>query len=357
MKILDRYILKKFLSTFVFVVLMLVLIISIIDFTEKNDKFIKNEIPAAQIAYYYATFVPFVASLITPITVFITTVLVTANMAVKTEIVAILSNGVSFRRMMVPYFVGAVIIAAGSFYLNGWLIPDANKFRISFDIAYLKKPFYFNEKDIHFKVGDDAYLYLQRYNNQTDVAYRVTLEKFDNNQLVEKLNANKMTWDTTRRSWKMQSWQLRKIDKFGETLEKGVALDTMINITPGDFDMKYRLYETLTIDELDAYIELLKSRGADDVEIYEIEKYIRYMMPFTAIILTLMGLSVSAEKSRGGPGFKIALGFLIAFAFIIFFILAKALAEAGSMHPIFAIWLPNIVGTITGLVLYQFVPR
>lgn len=336
---------------------MLVLIISIIDFTEKNDKFIKNEISAAEVAYYYATFIPFVASLITPITVFITTVLVTANMAVKAEIIAILSNGISFRRMMLPYFIGAVMIAISSFYLNGWLIPDANKFRISFEIAYLKKPFYFNEKDIHFKVAEDTYLYLQRYNNQTDVAYRVTLEKLEENRLKEKLTATKMSWDTTTHHWKLQTWQLRKINEFGETIEKGITLDTMINITPGDFDMKYRLYETLTMDELQEYIDLLKSRGADDVQIYEIEKFIRYMMPFTALILTLMGVTVSAEKARGGPGFKIALGFLIAFVFIIFFILAKALAEAGSMHPILAIWLPNIVGTIVGLVLYQFVPR
>lgn len=336
---------------------MLVLIISIIDFTEKNDKFIKNDIPAVQIAYYYATFAPFVASLITPITVFITTVLVTANMAVRTEIIAILSNGVSFRRMMVPYFMGAAIIAVASFYLNGYLIPDANKFRISFEIAYLKKPFYFNEKDIHFKVGEGTYLYLQRYNNQTDVAYRVTLEKLEGNKLKEKLTANKMSWDTTTHRWKMQTWQLRTVNKLGETIEKGSSLDTLINITPEDFDMKYRLYETLTMKELQEYIDLLNSRGADDVQIYEIEKYIRYMMPFTAIILTLMGLTVSAEKSRGGPGFKIALGFLIAFAFIILFILVKAVAEAGSMHPILAIWLPNLVGLIAGIILYQFVPR
>jgi lipopolysaccharide export system permease protein len=358
MKILDRYILKKFLTTFFFVVGLLVLIIVVIDFTDKNEKFIKNDIPAKEILSYYLAFIPWIASLITPITVFITTVLVTTNLASKTEIVAILSGGISFRRMMVPYFVGALIITGLSFYLNGWLIPNSNKYRIGFEIEYLKKPFHFNEKDIHYKVGDDTYLYIQRYNNNAEVGFRVTLEKIEGTRLVEKLSAKKMTWDTATNKWKLQSWNLRKIGEFSETYEEGMMMDTTINIAPTDFDVKYNLNETLTIDELNDYIERQQSRGADDVKIYQIEKYIRYMLPFTTLILTFMGISVSAEKStRGGAGFKVALGFLIAFVFIIFFILAKAIAESGSLNPIFAIWLPNIVGTIVAFIMYQFVPR
>lgn len=358
MKLLDKYILKKFLTTFFFVVGMLVLIIVVIDFTDKNEKYIKNDVPIDEILAYYMAFIPWVASLITPITVFIAAVLVTANLAVKTEIVAILSAGISFRRMMVPYFMGAIIITAISFYLNGWLIPDSNKFRIGFEIEYLKKPFHNNEKDIHIKIGDETYLYLQRYNNHADVGFRVTLEKMNGTKLAEKLSAKKMTWDTATNKWKFQSWNLRKIDGFKETYESGLVLDTALNILPIDFDVKYNLNETLTIDELDEYIARQKERGADDVKIYEIEKYIRYMLPFTALILTFMGITVSAEKStRGGAGFKIALGFLIAFVFIIFFILAKAIAESGNLNPIFAIWVPNMIGTIVGIIMYKFVPR
>ncbi|MBU2912533.1 LptF/LptG family permease [Reichenbachiella agariperforans] len=358
MKLLDKYIFKKFMTTFIFVVAMLVVVIVVIDFTEKNEKFIKNEVPTDLIFYYYMSFMPWIANLIAPITVFIATVLVTAGMAGKTEIVAILAGGISFRRMLAPFAVGSILIALTTFYVNGWMIPNSNKYRIAFEVEYLKKPFYFNERDIHFKIGPDQYLYLQRYNNRSEVGYKVTLEEIVGTELKQKLTARKMTWDDSLKVWEFKNWELREIGEFGETYSKGDEIDTLLSITPEDFDNKYQLNETMNLNELNDHIAMLKDRGADDVAVYEIEKYIRYMLPFTAIILTMMGVSVSAEKSsRGGSGFKIALGFLIAFVFIIMFILVKAIAEAGSMNPLFAIWIPNIIGTVITLVLYRFVPK
>jgi lipopolysaccharide export system permease protein len=167
-----------------------------------------------------------------------------------------------------------------------------------------------------------------------------------------------MKWDTVAHSWQLQEWNRRTILEFGEEYETGERLDTLLNISPEDFDYQYRLNETLTIDELEAHIALLKSRGSDQVEVYEIEKYIRYMLPYAVLILTLIGISVSAEKTRGGTGFKVALGFLIAFIYLILFVLAKAIAEAGSIsNTLLAIWTPNIIGLIAGLILYRFVPR
>ncbi len=358
MKLIDQYILKKFLTTFVFVVLVLVTIIVVIDFTEKNYKFIDHEVPQKEILKYYLTFIPFVAGLITPITVFIATVLVTANLAGRTEIIAILSNGISFRRMMFPYFMGATIIAILSFYLNGWWLPDLNKHRIGFEVEYLEKPFYFNDRNVHIQLSPTDFLYFQRYNNRSDLAFNVTLESMDGNLLKQKITAEKMKWDTVAHSWQLQEWNRRTILEFGEEYETGETLDTLLNISPEDFDYQYRLNETLTIDELEAHIALLKSRGSDQVEVYEIEKYIRYMLPYAVLILTLIGISVSAEKTRGGTGFKVALGFLIAFIYLILFVLAKAIAEAGSIsNTLLAIWTPNIIGLIAGLILYRFVPR
>jgi len=358
LKLIDKYILKKFLTTFIFVVGLLVIIIVVIDFTEKNEKFIKNEVPGVMIFRYYLSFIPWVASLITPITVFITTVLVTTSLAVKTEIVAILAGGISFRRMMMPYLLGASLIALTSFYMNGWLIPDSNKFRINFEVTYLKKPYHHTERDMHFRIAEGDYLYIQRYNNRSEMGFKVTMEHFEGTKLKRKLTAKKIVWDSLSGKWRFDKWQLRIIHNFGETYSRGPSLDTLINILPADFDNKYQLFETMNMNELNDYIDLLKSRGAEDVVIYEIEKYIRYMMPFTAIILTLMGVSVSAEKSnRGGAGFKVALGFLIAFAFIIMFILAKAIAETGSTNPLIAIWIPNMIGIVIAVVLYRFVPK
>lgn len=346
------------MTTFVFVVLVLVVIIVVIDFTEKNYKFIDYKVPGIDIFKYYMTFIPFIAGLITPITVFIAVVLVTANLAVRTEIIAILSNGISFRRMMFPYFLGASMIAIVSFYLNGWWLPDLNKHRIEFEKEYLERPFYFNERDVHIQLSDTDFLYFQRYSNRSDMAYKVTLERVKGTHLIQKLTADKMKWDTLSRKWQLQEWNLRTFKDLGETYETGDELDTLLNISPEDFDYKYRLNETFTIDELNEYIAILKTRGSDEVKIFEIEKYIRYMLPYTVIILTLIGISVSAEKSRGGTGFKVALGFLIAFIYLILFVLAKAIAEAGSIsNTILAIWTPNIIGIIAGLILYRFVPR
>ncbi|RED93372.1 LptF/LptG family permease [Marinoscillum furvescens] len=360
MKKIDLYILKKILSTFVFVVFLLVLIICVIDFTEKNDDFMQNDVSRAQIFKYYLTLFPYFAILLTPITAFIATVFVTAKMAAQTEIVAILASGVSFRRMLLPYLVAATIIAAFSFSFMGYVIPDANKYRINFELTYLKKPFFYSDRNIHLKIGENDYIYIDRYNNQRDIGYTVTLERIVDERLEDKITAKRIHWDTATNKWSLKNWQRREVfDDYERITSDGAAsdLDTMLNLTPADFQNKERLQETLTLPELNDYIALQQSRGADDVGLYQIEKYIRYMQPFGVIILCFIGVVVSAKKSRRGTGFQIALGFLIAFVFIIFFILARAIAEAGSMNPIFAVWIPNIIFSCIGLLLYNTVPR
>ena len=357
MKTIDKYILRRFLTTYVFVVLILVLIICVIDFTEKNDDFIKNHVPGKLILQYYLSFIPWISSLITPITVFIATVFITAKLAAKTEIIAILAGGVSFRRLMVPYLIGAIMIAILSFFLNAYIIPHANKFRIAFEILYTKKPFYYSERNIHIKVGPDAYIYMDRYNNQRDVGYRVTLEKINDRQLLEKLHANRMQWDTTTHKWELITWERRIFGKENETFDSGTRLDTALLLSPEDFQNKDRLWETLTLTELNDHIDLLLSRGSEDVQLYFIEKYVRFMQPFSVIVLMFIGVIVSARKNRRGTGYQIALGFLIAFIYIIAFVLAKSIAEANTFNPILSVWIPNIIFSFVALFMYHTVPR
>ena len=341
-------------------VFLLVLIICVIDFTEKNDDFIQNNVSRAQIVKYYLTLFPYFATLLTPITAFIAVVFVTAKLASKTEIVAILASGISFRRLLLPYFIGSVLIAAMSFVFMGYVIPDANKFRIGFELNYLKKPFFYSDRNIHLKIADNDYIYIDRYNNQRDIGYTVTLEKIIDEELVDKITAKRIHWDTASNKWSLKNWQRRQILDDEEIITDGGAtkdIDTLLNMSPADFQNKERHHETLTLTELNDYIALQKSRGADDVQFYEIEIYIRYMQPFGVIILCFIGVIVSARKSRRGTGFQIALGFLIAFIFILFFFLARAVAEAGSMDPVIAVWIPNIIFTIVGVLLYNTVPR
>lgn len=357
MKILDRYILKKFLAAFFFVVLILVTIICVIDLTEKNDEFIRHNLSFGQIMGYFLAFIPYIANFITPITVFIATVFVTSKMAGNTEIVAILSSGVSFRRMMVPYFIGASIIALLSFILTGYVLPAANKKRVQFEIDYIKKPFRFTDRNIHLKVGPSSYAYLESYNVDADVGYRFSLETIQENELEAKITARRIEWDTTDNHWVLRDWEMRRIMDMKELISRGDKKDTVINLSPRDFGSTYHLQETFTLDELDAYIAELRERGADNIITYEIEKYIRYMSPFAAIVLTFIGVIMSSRKSRGGSGLMIAIGFALAFVYILFFVFAKSIAEAKAMSPVLAVWLPNIVFSFVGLFLYRTVPR
>jgi lipopolysaccharide export system permease protein len=357
MKKIDKYILRRFLTTYVFVVLILVLIICVIDFTEKNDDFIKNRVSGILILRYYLSFIPWISSLITPITVFIATVFVTAKLAAQTEIIAMLASGMSFRRLMLPYLIGAILIAILSFFLNAYIIPNANKYRIGFEILYTQKPFYYSERNIHIKVGPESYIYMDRYNNQRDVGYRVTLERINEQNMLEKLHANRIQWDTATHKWQLITWEKRLLNETGEVFENGTRMDTTLLLSPEDFKNKDRLWETLTLTELNDHIKLQLSRGAEDVQVYYIEKYIRFMQPFSVIILMFIGVIVSARKNRRGTGFQIALGFLIAFIYIIAFVLAKSIAEANTFNPILSVWLPNFIFSFVALFMYHTVPR
>ncbi len=378
MKLLDLHILKRFLSTFFFVVVILLAVITVIDLTDKMDKFAKAGVTSGQIAGYYVDYIYWIGSLVTPITIFIATVYVCAQMAGRTEIIAILSAGVSFRRFLFPFFIGAFIVAALSFILAGWVIPNSNKTRLAFEVQYLKSKFYYDKRNIHIQVAPDVYLYLQSYNNSSNVGYHFTMERFENKHLVEKLTANRVEWDTTKQKWTLRDYKIRRIDRIfqqaakregvpnvvtgqpatrPDSLVQGAALDTALVIHPQEFESDYRKYDGMTLTELDHYIETLRARGSSGIEAYEVEKYTRYTSPFTIFILVFMGCIVASRKSRGGTGLQIALGFALSFVFILFFTLFRTYAEAGAAPAWIAVWIPNIIFAIISLVMYKYVPR
>lgn len=378
MKILDRYILKSLLSTFFFVVLILLAVITVIDLTEKMDKFAKAGVTSGQIASYYLDYISWIGSFITPITMFIATVYVCARMAGHTEVIAILSSGVSFKRFLLPFLLGAVFIGAISFMLNGWIIPDSNKSRLEFEVEHIKNKYYYDKRNIHIQVAPDIYLYLQSYNNNSHTGYHFSIERFMDNRLVEKLTASRIEWDTTKQKWTLRDYKIRKIDQIFETASRpetaaafsapklalsrdslisGERLDTALVIHPKEFESDYRKYDGMTLNELDDYIKTLKARGSTGVEAYEVEKYTRYSAPFTILILVFMGVIVSSRKSRGGTGLQIAVGFILSFIFILFFTLFRTFAEAGSTPPELSVWIPNIIFAIISLGMYKYVPR
>jgi lipopolysaccharide export system permease protein len=378
MKLIDQYILKRFLSTFFFVVLILLAVITVIDLTEKMDKFAKAQLKAGQIALYYLDFIPWIGSLITPITIFIATVYVCARMAGHTEIIAILSSGVSFRRLLLPFFIGAFIVATISFILNGWVIPNSNKSRLAFELQYIKNKYHFEQRNVHLQVAPDVYLYMQSYNNSNQTGYNFTLEKFVDNKLIEKLSAKRIEWDSTKQKWRMRDWSIKRVDAVFErannpeavvgspqsrsasapdSLRQGDSKDTTLIIHPKEFENDYRKYDGLTLNELNDYIRTLRSRGSTGVEVYEVEKYTRYSAPLTIFILVFMGTIVSSRKSRGGTGVQIALGFFLSFIFILFFTLFRTFAETGGWPPEISVWIPNLIFGTISLFMYKYVPR
>lgn len=357
MKLLDKLIIKDFLKTYFFVVLMLILIVLVLDFTEKNDAYIRNKVPSWEILKYMFNYGLYLNNLLTPITVFISVIFITSKMAGRTEIIAILSSGVSFVRMLVPFLFSALLIAIVSFFLNGWVLPVATLGVSEFRVKHLDDKRNFDRQNIHIKVAPDTYAYLSRYYTSGNTGYNFTLEQIQEGELIAKLTADRIVWDTTTNAWSVRNWKLREFNEMDETWTTGMSMDTVLSIKPGDFDLPKNHHETLTLPKLQEQIDILVDRGADNISFYRIEKYVRFMSPFAAIILTFIGVIVSSKKTRGGSGFKIALGFLLAFVYIILFLLSRTFAEAGTAYPVLAVWIPNIVFALTGLVLYKTVPR
>lgn len=406
MKLIDRYILRQFLSTFFFVVVILLAVVSIIDMTDKMDKFARANLTASQILGYYGDYIPWIGGLITPITIFIATVYVCSRMAGRTEIIAILSSGVSFRRMLLPYFVGALLVAMISFVLNSWVIPNASKSRLAFEVQYLKGKFYYDKRNIHIQVAPDVYLYLQSYNNTSHTGYHFTMERFKNKRLIEKFSGARVEWDSTLQKWHVRDYKIKRIDyvfqkadmklasmkvtpfdsvaidslavdstdsfsspadsSSAETSEayeqefieaEGTTIDTALVIHPKEFESDYRKHDGMTMGELNDYIKTLRARGSAGVEVYEVEKWTRYASPVTIFILVFMGVIVSSRKSRGGTGVQIAIGFVLSFVFILFFTLFRTFAENGQFPPEISVWIPNIIFGLISLGMYKYVPR
>ncbi len=359
MKRIDKYILIKFLGTFFFAIALIISISVVFDMVEKIDDFMENEAPLKAIIFdYYLNFIPYFANLFTPLFVFIAVIFFTSKMAYQTEIIAILSSGVSFRRMMLPYFFGATIIAIFSFMLGGYVIPPANKTRIAFENTYIKSKKETGLSDMHMQVEPGVFVYMGRYYSFGERGDRFNIEKFDNKELVSRMSARTARYDTINGRWNLKNYTIWSFNKgFEQVIESGNEIDTTINVLPSDFKNERKFFEMMTNTELRTYIKEQRNRGVGNIEEFEIEWYKRIASPFAAFILTLIGVSLASRKVRGGMGLHIGIGIGLSFAFILFMTVSTTFAINGNMNPILAVWLPNIVFTIIGAILYHRAPK
>lgn len=368
LKRLDKYILKKFLVTFFFVVIILLSILVVIDITEKIEDFNKMDQTMWQIiTKYYLNFIPYWANSLSPIIIFIATVFVTARLATHTEIIAILSSGVSFKRILVPYLLGSSLIAVLTFYLIGWVIPKANRVRLEFENTHIKDKFYFTDRNVHLKIAPYTFAYIESYDNTAHIGYKFTLEhiegyeygKKEKKKLNSKIEARRIMWDKDRKKWLLENYKITRFsdDTLRHEVKYGQSLDTLIDLKPEDFESKYMHNEQLTFPELEEHIAKLKKRGVGKLEVYLVERYERMAYPFAVIILTIIGVIVSSRKTREGAGLQIAVGFALAFVYVMLIMVSRSIGKNGEMPPAVAAWFPNIIFTCIGFLLYKRVPK
>ncbi|MBN1990919.1 MAG: LptF/LptG family permease [Bacteroidales bacterium] len=358
LKIIDLYIIRKFIGTYFYAILLIVGIAVIFDVTEKIDDFMEKGAPLKAIVFdYYMNFIPYFANLFSSLFTFIAVIFFTSKMAYNTEIISILSAGVSFRRMMFPYFISAFIIALFSFVLNSFIIPPANRVRLDFENTYIKKPYTNTERHIHKQVRPGVFIYMEAFNSYSNIGYKFSMEKFEDGVLKSKLMSDYVRWDSTKNTWTVNSYYIRTYLENGEQLISGARLDTNIYVVPTDFTQRLNVVETMNIFELNKFIAQQRLQGADTVEVFLIEKYGRFAYPFSTFILTLIGVALSSRKVRGGIGLHIGLGLAISFSYILFMRFSTMFAVSGSMDPLLAVWIPNLLFAIIALALYKLAPK
>jgi lipopolysaccharide export system permease protein len=359
LRILDIYVIRKFLSTFLLSIALILSIVVVFDLSEKIDDFLESGAKLNAILFdYYLNFIPYFAVLFSSLFAFLAVIYFTSRLAYNTEIIAILSSGMSFRRLLVPYFISAILIASVSFYLSDQVIPGANKIKLDFEEQYVKKrPVRFKTKDFHRQIEPGVYVYMHSYSNVSKVGYQFTIEKFEEGELVSKMVADQIRWDTTVNKWRARRYYIRTIDGLQETIEEGKQIDTTLAMHPDDFKMRLTIVETMSLKELDEFIKKQRMQGETNVTSYLIERHNRIAFPFTTFILTLIGVAVSSRKMRGGIGLQIAIGVVISFTFILFIQFSKQFAIGGMLPVMAAVWLPNVVFLFVALLLMRMAPR
>lgn len=345
------------MGTYVFSILLIIAIAVVFDINENLDKFLSKNAPVKAIALdYYANFIPFFVNLFSPLFTFIAVIFFTSKLADNSEIIAMLSSGVSFRRLMRPYMVSALVIAALNFYLSGYIIPDGNKEMIEFQNTYVKNKRQEYASNIQLQVDTGVIAYIERYENPIKTGYRFSLEKFEGKQLKSRLTAQTAKYDTAYR-WKLNDYLIRNFSGMKEEITKGTSIDTIIEIEPQDFLISYGDEKQMTNPKLRTYIDKQKMRGMGNIKDFEIEYERRFAMSMASFILTIIGASVSARKVKGGMGLNIGIGLGLSFAYILFMTVTSSFAVSGQASPRVAVWIPNIVFAIIALYLYRKAPN
>ncbi|RTY86786.1 LptF/LptG family permease [Flavobacterium sp. GT3R68] len=360
MKIIDKYILKRYLSTFVAMLLMFIPIAIVIDVSEKVDKMIENKIPFIEIAIYYYHFTIYFANLLFPIFLFLSVIWFTSKLANNTEIIAILSSGISFQRFMRPFIIGASIVSLFALIMGVFLVPKASEGFNNFRYTYLKgngKEMMRDNSNVFKQISKDEFIYVGNFNQTSKIAFNFAMEKFKKEKLQYKVTASRIKWNPKDSSYTMFNYNKRKVGEFADIIETADKKDTIFKFDLEDLTPVVYVAETLPLGELYKFIDKEKSRGSSNINVYLVVLYKKYSLPVSAFILTIIAVAVSSMKRRGGMGLNLAIGIGLAFSFVFFDKIFGVLAEKSSVPPLLAVWLPNIVFGILAIYLLRNAKR
>lgn len=354
LKKLDIYIIFKFFSTFFFSIMVLAVISCVIDYSEKVDSIVETKASALVVMNYYKNFVPHITALLFPLFIFIATIFFTSKIAYKSEVIAMLSSGISFTRFLRPYLIGAGFLCLFSLVSNHWIIPQANKQRIAFEDKYINaNNFKYAADNMHLGISKNTFVYLQNYSYSSQTGNHFTEEKIDGILLKEKLMADYVTYDTVKQIWHLHNVVIRTNDSDKESLQKIPQLDKKYPFTPGDLNRTDAIKEALTTAELDQYVERERLHGRENLNFYYVEKHRRTAQPFAGFILTIIGACIASKKIRGGSGLHLALGIVISAVYIMFLQTSTTLSTKANLNPMIAVWIPNIIFAVVAYILYR----
>jgi lipopolysaccharide export system permease protein len=352
LKILDFYIIKNYKLTFVFVLLLISVVSIVMDYTEKVDAMISKKVPLSEMTTYYIAFVPYLSAFIFPLIIFISVIFYTSRITYRSEIIAMLSSGFSFNRLLAPFIFVSIVLAGVLLIANHIYIPRANKQRLKFESKYITPNTGSTENDMHLRISKNEFVYMKSFNHIAGIGYKFTYEKIENQKLSEKIFAEEIHFDTIKKNWDLQKVTIRKNSKDKEELIFKDKMKVKYNFIPRDLFVEFEQKSSMTTRELKAFITRESKRGNPSLIAYVFEFHRRSAAPFSVLILNIIGVCLACKKVRGGSGVQIAIGLLICGAYLIFMQFSTAFAVKGGLNPLLAAWIPNIIFSFIALYIY-----
>jgi lipopolysaccharide export system permease protein len=346
---------KKFIMSTLFAHLIIISIAIVIDLSEKSEKFVERNAPTAEVVQYYIDFIPFIASILAPLLIFLAVIFFTSRMAYNSEIIAMLNSGMHFRRFLRPYYVCGLLAVGLLMYSNYWLVPNTNKRKLAFEDKYIHMPKNYGN-NLHLKVDKNTIISLERFKFKNNEGYNCSLEVFsgtgDNKYLSRKINASKIVYKSGNR-WQLVDYKAWYINGKNESYKEGRQMDTVLQLVPADFDADIRVKDVLTYQEMEEYIKEKESEGTGELEYFRVEQYRRASSAISALILVIMGAALGSRKIRGGNWFNIIAGVALSAGYIFFLQFTTSFSINSDLHPVIGTNIPNIVFSLIAIFLVK----